>query len=439
MLPARPGCPFWKAASRACRTAVLALAVTAAGPALAQEDSRWNVSGYGTAGVTSQSGAEGWRFLRNSAQAAADGRTSATPDSRAGLQLNWSRGPQWDAALQVVAMKKPPGAPLSDSLEWAYLSHRPDASWRLRLGRINPDLFLYADSRNVGYGLPWARPPVDFYGFAPLAAVDGLDVERQWSSGDGEWRGRLTAGSFSISGIDTRGQRFGIRGRETLALGLSREEGGLLLKASYLRTRLAMGAPPELLLLRDGLSQLAALPVPGLAHAIGPLQHNLWIGGPVSYRGFGAQYERGPWTIAAEASDLSVPGSPLNARRGYVSLGYRHKTVTYFALASRVVPRKPAPEVPDLMTPLTPVIGAPAAAAAQQLAGYAGAAAVLYRYDQSTVGAGLRWDLLPNAAVKLQVDRFKVHANGSAGWVHGDGRAARGTLYSVVFDFVWGQ
>jgi hypothetical protein len=228
-----------------------------------------------------------------------------------------------------------------------------------------------------------------------------------------------------------------VRGRRTAALGLSREEDGLLLKVSYLRSHIEVDLPAEQRQLRDGLAQIGALPVSGLAESIGALQQNLWNAGPLRYLALGAQYERGPWTVITEASDLSVPGSPLSARRGYASLSYRHGRVSYYGLASRVVPKKPAAAEPDLATPLAPLLGEAAAAQAQQLVGYAAAASALYRYDQSTVGVGLRWDCLPTAALKLQVDRFKVHPNGAAGWVGGDTRPARGTLYSVVFDFTW--
>ncbi|MFO1265837.1 MAG: hypothetical protein U1F25_18850 [Rubrivivax sp.] len=387
----------------------------------------------------SQSGADGWRLLRGTAQAAADADVSATPDSRLGAQLNWNHGLKWDGALQAVALKRPPGAPVRDSVEWAYVGYRPAPNTRVRLGRTNPDAFLYAESRNVGYALPWVRPPVDFYGSAPVAGVDGLDLEHRWPSGDAQWRARFTAGSFGVTINSLSGNGVRVRARDTAVLGLSREDGGLLIKASVLRTRFQFDAPAELLQLKDALGQLAALPVPGLHDLIAPLQRNLWTRATVSYYALGAQYDSGPWTLITEASNLVVPDTPLGARRGYVSLSYRANSVSYYGLASRVMPKDPLGSVPDLATALTPVIGAQAAAMAQQLANGAGAAAQSSRFDQSTVGVGLRWDFRRNAALKLQVDRFKVHPNGGAQWTHSDAGAARGTLVSAVVDFVWGQ
>lgn len=439
MLPFLPNCRPARLAAACAQWVTAGVALAMAGPLCAQEAPSWNLSGFGSLGAIYQSGGAGGGFLRNSVQEGADASFSATEDSRLGLQLNWNGGPRWSGAVQAVALERPSAARPAESVEWAYLAYRPRPDSQIRLGRTNPDMFLYADSRNVGYALPWARPPVDFYGFAPAAAVDGLDLEQRWPSDDAQWRARLTVGQISSTGSDSRGQALALRGRDIVSLGSSREEGGLMVKASYERGRIAMGMPAGLAELRDGLAQLAALPVPGLAESIEPLRQGLWTGGPVRYLALGAQYDRGPWSLITEASDLEAPHSPLSGRRAYASLSHRSGSVSVYGLASRVRPKKPAPAVPDLATTLAPMVGAQAAAQAQMLASYAGAAVAQYRYDQNTVGAGLRWDCATNASLKLQVDRFHVHANGAAGWRRSDGQAMRGTLYSLVFDFVWGQ
>lgn len=408
-------------------------------PASADSNPTWNASGFGTLGVTSQSGGNGWGLHRNSTQIGASSDVDATQDSRLGLQLNWSAGSLWEAAVQAVALRRAADTPLLESLEWAYVGYRPLPNTRIRLGRTSPDIFLFADSRNVGFALPWARPPVDFYGFAPVASIDGADLEQRWSAGDATWRARGSWGSFNTSLQDFQGARLPLQGRDTWALGVTREEGSLLLKASYLRARLRLDVGPDATQLLQALQQLAGLPVPGLGSAIDPLVEGLWTGGHGSYTALAAQYEAGPWTLIAEGSSLKVPHSPLNAWRGYASLGYRHASVTYFGVISRVTPKDGVTGTPDLLTALTPVIGAPGAQQAQVLAGYAATVAANSRYDQSTYGIGMRWDFTPNTALKLQVDRFNVHPNGGAGWRFADVRPARGTLLSVLVDFVWGQ
>lgn len=422
-----------------CAPAVAQDVPAADTPSTADDASPWSFSGFGTLGAMQKSGGHDWGFVRNSTQLGASSRLSAAPDSRLGAQLNWNGGAQWEAGLQGVVLPKPGGAPAEELVQWAYVGYRPSPNTRIRVGRTSPDIFLFSDSRNVGFALPWARPPADFYGFAPLASIDGIDLEQRWFSGDATWRARASAGSVRNSVTDVNGARLDMRGRNTVAAGLSREDGGLLLKLSYLRSQVKVDIGAEAAQLRGALDQLGALPVPGLAANIGALNQNLWTGGSTSYLALATQYETGPWTLIAEGSQLRVPGSPLNARRGYVSLGWRHGPVTYYGMASRVKPDDAAASAPELASSLSPLIGPAAAQQAQMLAGYAVAAGDNYRFDQSTVSAGLRWDFAPSAALKLQVDRFEVRQHGGAGWRFYDGRAGRGTLVSVLVDFVWGQ
>jgi hypothetical protein len=415
----------------------LMLAAVMNAPVQAQAASAWSVSGFGTLGLSSQSDVHGWGFKRSSGQPGTEAATSATLDSRLGMQLNWNGGAQWEAAVQGVSFKRPAGTPLGESIEWAYIAYRPLPNTRLRLGRTSPDSFLFADSRNVGYALPWARPPVDYYGFASLESLYGADLEQRWTHDDVSWRARFALGSFKASS-GQQGDRLSPQGRDTWTAGLTREDGGLLLKASYIRARLQAGRSADPLQIRQDLDQLPIPSLPGLASAIDRLRLNLWTTGTASYLALAAQYESGPWTLVTEGSDLQVSGSPLNARRAYASIGFRQGDITYYGVASRVTPRRAPPEAPDLLTPLTPLLGAQAAQQAQWLADAASSAGTAYRYDQSTVGVGLRWDFSPSAALKLQADRFNVHPMGSAEWSSSDGRAARGTLVSVLVDFVWG-
>jgi hypothetical protein len=434
----RPSAPVGRKVAIA-RQLALAAACLLAGGASAEEASAWRISGFGSAGITAQSGADGWGFLRSSSQLGASESVSATQDSRLGVQLNWRHDARWDAALQAVAVHKPAGTPMVESIESAYVGYRPTPNTHLRLGRTSPDIFLFSDSRNVGYVYPWARPPVDFYGFAPVGSINGIDLNQRWHQGDVLWRARATAGSFGISVIrQSDGKRIPIQGRDALVLSLAREQGNLLLKASYFDARLNAGLSSGLAQLRQGLTQLSALPVPGLAESIAPLQTNLWSQGGVRYISLGSQWDNGPWTAIGEYSDLDIPKSPLGAQRAYASLGYRYQRVTFYGLASRVLPKKPPATAPDLQA-LAPMIGPAAAAQAQQLVDFTADAGAMLRFDQSTFGVGMRWDWASCCALKLQVDRFQVQAYGSGGWFNNDPRPAKGILASAVLDFVWGQ
>src|SRR5690606_7199925 len=43
-------------------------------------------------------------------------------------------------------------------------------------------VFLGAESRKVGYTIPWVRTPVEVYGSLPISSSDGLDATLRWST-----------------------------------------------------------------------------------------------------------------------------------------------------------------------------------------------------------------------------------------------------------------
>ncbi len=243
---------------------------------------------------------------------------------------------------------------------------------------------------------------------------------------------------MGFSGSDPAGGRLPARVERLVAVGLAREEGGLVLKATYVRGRFEFDEPAPVQPLREALARVAALPLPGMTDAVTPLQQGLWRGGAIRYLGLGVQYETGAWTLLAEVSEIRSANAPMSGRRAYFSPAYRFGEFSIYGVASRTLPKRRALAAPELAAQLAPVLGAAGAMQAQQVLGQAAFVASMARSDQSTLGVGLRWDVLPNAAIKLQLERFRVHPNGGGAWRHADNLGARGLLFSAVLDFVWG-
>ena len=44
--------------------------------------------------------------------------------------------------------------------------------------------FLVSDSRKVGYGNPWVRPPVEVYSLNPITTLDGVDASYRLHLGE---------------------------------------------------------------------------------------------------------------------------------------------------------------------------------------------------------------------------------------------------------------
>lgn len=85
---------------------------------------------------------------------------SFTPESLIGIQANGNLAQGLTATAQMVAR----GANDYDAvLEWAYLSYNLNDNWTVQAGKKRLPLFYYSDFYDVGYAYVWMRPPADTY------------------------------------------------------------------------------------------------------------------------------------------------------------------------------------------------------------------------------------------------------------------------------------
>ncbi|MFG6466709.1 hypothetical protein [Roseateles sp. BYS87W] len=429
---ARSLCKRWPARLAMLTVALPALACAQVEGGAAASPLR--VSGFGTLGLVHVDAPDGWGYRREMTEAADSGRWRHDVDSRLGLQLNYAWSPQLEGVVQVLARKRGQHASDQDAVEWAYLSYRPTPDWSLRLGRVNLDAFLMADYRNVGYGYLTARPPVDLY--APLpTALDGGDVARSWMQGDAQWRAKVAVGSSHFGDSDL--QRPGWLRRVVTAM-VSREEGGWLLRAGAARTTLhtdTTDSQPAI----DALTQLAAIPIPSIADGARDLRQRL---GASPLRGtfleLGLRYEQGDWQYSAEW--VRTIAMPLSRRTSaYATAGRRVGDWTPYVGYGQSRDELPLLATPSWAPVLTPIVGPAAAAGAQGLAQAVVNGMNASRVVQSTWTLGARWDLHPQAALKLQWDQVRTGAQGSGLWSGAPAGAPATTsrVASAVLDFIF--
>ncbi|MBB4841964.1 hypothetical protein HNP55_000459 [Paucibacter oligotrophus] len=425
------------------KAAALALALLCAATAPAQADegaAPLRLSGFGSLGLSHSDG--DWLFAREQTQVGAAGRLSALPDSRLGLQANWSPSERWEGVAQLVLRQRAKDSPVSESLEWAFIGYHPAPNWHLRLGRTSPDVFLQADVRNVGYALPWARPNVEFYGWMPVNTMDGADLSVDWQAAQADWRAKLSLGRSRSTVQDLRNDvSVRLDARKLLVLSLSRESENLLLKASYLRADLHISSPEILRQLQQGIEALATLPVPALAPLTAQAQalaQDLDSHSTAQYFSLGLQYNGSPWQATAELSRVQLASGMSGGWRAYASLGRRWRHLTGYLIAGRALPDRaalPAPQ--DWEAQLAPLLGPQAAAGAAALGAGAAGALNAFRFDQASVGLGLRYDFHQRMALKLQLDQVHTYANGGLGWRHNSAEPGHARVFSAVLDFVF--
>jgi len=406
----------------------------------AAEGLRW--SGYGTLGLVHVSAPADWRFRRDISQRGeADSGVSWTPDTRLGLQLNWQPHEQLELVAQGVLRRRARTAPAVESLEWAFASWRPTPALTVRVGRTSPDVFLLADYRNVGFAYPWVRPPVEAYGWMPLFSMDGADVAYQWPTRDGRWFGRFYAGRArtTLAGGDGYADPR-VRTRSLVGGTISHESGGLTLKLSGAVAKTQLDDTVGLAQAKLLLQQLAQAQLPVVSAEAAALNDHIGElkGFRNHYLSLGATWDRGPWQLQGEWSRIGGSYRAQASTFAYGSVAYRRGSVTWFGLASRAWPTHPLLPSPQWGPAVAPLVGPVMAMQIQALGEGLSNANNVARNDQHTVGAGLRWDVAPNAAVKLQVDRVHVHAHGSALWSNTrDNESARATVFSAALDFVF--
>lgn len=428
---------FTPAASSMWRGPVAALLCLFAAACLAQTPGSsgtdvFRVSGFGTVGVVHADAPQGWSYRRDIGQPGHSGSTRADVDSRLGLQLNYAPSVQFELVGQVLATRRSKHAAASDSIEWAFAAYRPQPDVALRIGRVNVDQFLLSEYRNVGFAYRFARPPVEFYATLPTS-LDGADATRVWNLADAQWRlkafvGRAHSGDLSIAaGVDVS---------PVVGVMAAREADGLLLRVGLTSARLRTETP-ALGPLFDALDSLGSLPVPEVAAQASALRSELdFAGARVIYANFALNYDVEDWQWTIEAAHIS--GQRLvSSVAGYAGVGRRFGALTLFAGVGRTRGSARPVEVPAWGAALTPVLGAATAQQIQALGEAASDAANMGTANQRSLSLGLRWDLHPQMAVKLQWDRVRIGAFGGRLWANPSVDAGRANVSSAVLDFVF--
>lgn len=378
--------------------------------AQAQKLPEWSFGGFGTAGFThsSERQADYSANVINPGEAGHTERWSPSVDSRAGAQVGVAFTPRWSAVLQVISERN-----LQNSyrpvVEWANISFQATPELNLRAGRIALPIYLAGDYRKAGYALPWVRPPVEVYGSLPVANSDGIDASYRWQAGAANNLTQVFYGHTSVQ-TDDSGKR--ARARQLMGLSNTTTCGAFTIRASALTAELTVDLARPLF---DAFRQLG--PQGAVIAERYDADHKR-----VGIANIGVSYDTGEWFVQAEGSRMNARSFLGDKSSMYASGGYRLGDWTPYATYGRVVANVPI-HINGLDTShLLPQAAAGAAYLNGQLNGLLGRIAA-----QHSVSAGVRWDFLPDYALKLQYERLRPTGGSS------------GTLINVQPGFVSGR
>lgn len=91
-----------------------------------------------------------------------DDHLGVEPETLLGLQANIPVNDRLSATLQLVTRAV---NDYQTEAEWAYVAYDITPQWTVQAGRKRLPLFYYSDFFDVGYAVPWIRPPADLYGW----------------------------------------------------------------------------------------------------------------------------------------------------------------------------------------------------------------------------------------------------------------------------------
>lgn len=333
------------------------------------------ISGFGTAAGAVTSNDEDV-FVREGADKGATRNASWRVDSKLGLQLDAQAGP-FSATAQLLSSQRRSRNGFVTEVEWAYLTYNATEDFSIRLGRTTPAVFMVSDSRNVGYANTMLRMPNEVYTHNFLDRIEGAEASY-----------RAAFGSYTL--------------QASVALGTGRV--GVPQTALEARRVRGINVTLDTTIGSFRIGRYRADVIdPEINAAIG---QDLRI--PYEFTGVGYQLEGEHVRLSAEyvRRRLSLL-PPLNGAGWYAMAGYR-------------------------VGAFTPYI-----AAARSQSEYG---AVVFRFtgNQRTATAGLRWDPMPDVAVKFQLERIDPKGTVGASFSPSQpGPGRKTTAAGIGLDFIF--
>jgi hypothetical protein len=386
-------------------------------------ESMFSFNGFGTVGAV-HSSEDKADFTATEFEPNGAGYTrgwSASVDSLLGGQVTATLTPQLSAVLQLIAQQNFDNS-YTPHVEWANLKYLITPDFDVRIGRVVMPTFLVSDSRDVGYGNPWVRPPTEVYELNPLTDLDGADASYRLRLGEVTNTLQADYGrdlAYTFAG----GSRFD--GKYVWGVFDNAEFGAALVHVGYVAAVISLNLGAALF---DGFRQF------------GPqgndiADENVLANKTSTLLTIAASYDPGTWFVQSEWG-RSRSDSFLGVSTGwYVSGGYRFGRFTPYLTHAQVTQRRDS-------DPGLSLSGLPASLVPTAVALNAGLNEILSstRPVQYTSTIGLRWDFYKHFDLKAQFDRMALGADSSGTLTNVQPGFRFGSIvyvFSAAVDFVF--
>jgi hypothetical protein len=357
--------------------------------------SMFSINGFGTVGVVHSSDDKAdFTATPYEPNGAGYSRSwSASVDSLIGAQVAANLTPGLTAVVQLIVQQNYDNT-YWPHVEWANIKYQFTPDFDLRIGRMLWPTFLESNSRKVGYGIPWVRPPVEVYSHNPITTLDGMDASYRLHLGEvtntlqADY-GRNLSIQFPAAHLDA-----------PYAAGIfnDTEYGAALLHLGYCISNVTLNTASALF---AGYRQLGAQ---GAAVA----EDFDAVNKSVTLLTIAGSYDPGRWFVMGEWIRYRSESFIGGTTGWYATGGFRIAAFTPYLTYAQVSERTTST---DGLNPssepayLAPEIAALNAGLNQLLAS---------RPVQYTSSMGVRWDFMKNFDLKVQLDRINLGA-GSVG------------------------
>jgi len=328
---------------------------------------------------------------------------SFDPASVFGLQVRGEVSDKLSATAQVVGRGRDD---YDADFEWAYMTYALSNNTNISAGRLRMPLFKYSASLDVGYSYHWLTPPDAVYGI-DFNNIDGVRVDYSNYAGDWEYGAQLTAGrvetNTTISGTPAL-----LELENVVAVSVEATRDWFSVRSLIARGKTS-AQNAEFDGFVAGLGQFAPF-VPTAGAAAEGFSVNEDTG---TFFEVAVDIDKYDWFVGAEFTQTEVDGSVIADNKAYyitagLRLGKFTPHITYEV------------EEADNADQLALVAGLPSTimtgdavtdATYAGLVQAAGGIAAQQNLDVSAVTAGLRYDVEPGFALKVDVTWYSDDLN----------------------------
>ncbi len=348
---------------------------------ISEQGQRFRVNGFASFGISKSDEEMAYNDVSD--------ETNFNRFSKVGIQMTFNMDDQNSVVTQLVSRGE---SGWDTSAEWAYFKHQFNADLSAKIGRIRLPAYQLSEFIDVGYAVPYAQIPAETYdSLAPFANMDGVDLSYSMDVGDNTANFQLTYGRAKDDEFDLK----------------DLFSSSAVFQTDTWSTRLSYG--------------WASLSVvsPTITAALGAYAGDTEAI-DANFTSLGFTYDPGDLYLATEFTQLNVDGEVVDADAFYVTFGYRFgrfmPTLTIATAEStdddeRTLETAAASTAYGSLATLQGLAGGGDATAIATLTSLTTASAGLQaamNRDTQRIGIGLRYDMSPGTALKIQYDIITV-------------------------------